>query len=92
MCFEQLAGQVLWIPPGWQHEVFTTSGVVVKLDGGKEEIVAPHWITWCLPKTLAMGSLCALLAGVTKENQVSANRTPKQKRKLYEVLTAYAGQ
>ena len=91
MCFEQLAGQVLWIPPGWQHEVFTTSGVVVELDGGKE-IVAPHWITWCLPKTLAMGSLCALLAGVTKENQVSANRTPKQKRKLYEVLTAYAGQ
>ena len=88
--FEQRAGQVLWIPPGWQHEVFTTGGVVVELDGGTQDIVAPHWITWCLPKTLAMRSLCALLAGITREDQVSTNRTPKQKRELYEVLEQYS--
>ena len=88
--FEQRAGQVLWIPPGWQHEVFTTGGVVVELDGGTQDIVAPHWITWCLPKTLAMRSLCALLAGITREDQVSTNRTPKQKRELYEVLQQYS--
>eukprot|EP01052_Picozoa_sp_SAG31_P057943 SAG31_NODE_17430_length_670_cov_12.760070_1_plen_128_part_00 len=50
---EQGAGQVLWIPPGWQHEVFTSGGVVIELDGGKPEIVAPHWITWCLSATWA---------------------------------------
>jgi len=90
LCFEQRAGDVLWIPPGWQHEVMTTGGVVVELDGGGEEIVTPHWVTWCLPKRLAQRSLSALLAGVTREDQVSGSRTAAQKRKLYEVLEAYA--
>ena len=65
-------------------------GVVVQMDDGKEEIVAPHWVTWCLPKTLAMRSLCALLAGITKEDQVSTTIRAKQKRKLYEVLDEYS--
>ena len=88
LCFEQQAGQVVWVPPGWQHEVLTTGGVVVEVGGGDEEIVAPHWVTWCLPKALAFRSLCALLAGVTKEDQ-SGPRSAAQKRKLHEVLEKY---
>ena len=88
LCLGQQAGQVIWVPPGWQHEVLTTGGVVVEFDGGEQEIVAPHWVTWCLPKSLALRSLCALLAGVTREDQ-SGPRSPAQKRKLYEVLEGY---
>ena len=42
---------------------------------GKKEIVAPHWVSWCLPKELALRSLCALLAGVTGEDQATKKPT-----------------
>lgn len=86
---EQSPGQILWIPPGWYHEVWTIGGALMER-GGKKEIVAPHWVSWCLPKELALRSLCALLAGVTGENQAKKNLTAAQKRELYVLLVAYA--
>ena len=90
---DQRPGQVLWIPPGWYHEVWTTGGVMVALSKGRQEIVAPSWTTWCLPKRLALHSLCALLAGITREDQVDERRvTAAQKRELFAVIGAYAGE
>ena len=88
---DQRPGQVLWLPPGWYHEVWTTGGVVVASSADRHEIVAPYWTTWCLPKRLALRSLCALLAGITSENQLQMRRvSAAQKRELYAVMDAYA--
>ena len=65
---------------------------MVALSKGRQEIVAPSWTTWCLPKRLALHALCALLAGVTREDQVDERRvTAAQKRELFAVIGAYAG-
>ena len=91
---DQRPGQVLWIPPGWYHEVWTTGGVMVASSEDRQEIVAPSWVTWCLPKRLALRSLCALLAGITSEDQrvTAARVTVAQKKELFAVIGAYAGE
>ena len=63
---------------------------MVASSADRHGIVAPYWTTWCLPKKLALRSLCALLAGITSEDQASRNTTASQKRELYDVMDAYA--
>ena len=82
----QVAGQLFWIPPGWFHEVLTTGGEAV----GPEDVIAPHWVCWCLPRHQALRSLCAFLVGTTKEKQCVRPFTPTQKQAVYKILTAYA--
>ena len=87
-------GDVIWIPPGWQHEVTTTGGSIMQSHGDKY-VVALHWSCWCLPKKMAMRSLCALLTGITAEHQRRTKENPrpltkKQQKELYVLLDAYA--
>ena len=82
---EQWPGDLLWIPPAWFHEVLTTGGEALGSD-----VVAPHWVSWCLPRHLALRSLCAFLAGTVAEDQASAKPSATQKLAVYKVLTPYA--
>jgi len=76
---KQGAGDLLWIPPGWHHDVHTTGGLMLTTTLN----VAPHWVGWCMPKRLVHQSLAAMGCGVTKEQQCPSNLHQDRKKKIY---------
>eukprot|EP01048_Picozoa_sp_COSAG05_P008374 COSAG05_NODE_635_length_8192_cov_14.964043_4_plen_259_part_00 len=60
------AGDMLWFPPGWVHEVFTLEGDVY---AGSNVVLNVNWVTWCLPRHLAAEAMEDLFTGATAESQ-----------------------
>ena len=56
------AGDVLWIPPNWHHEVVTEAGHYIS----KGNTIATYWVAWCMPRHHVMPTL-ARIAIVGKE-------------------------
>ena len=83
---KQGAGDLLWIPPGWPHEVFTTGGTMIN----RELNAAFHWVGWCMPRRLVHESLAALGCGVTHEDQCRTKvQHASTKFRIYRAMTQY---
>ena len=95
---DQRAGNLVWIPPGWFHEVHTLTADLRewKPRRGKTitEHVAPNWVSWVLPKPLAWEALAMLFGGFIKEDQeADFDKAGKkwQRRELINIITRYTG-
>jgi hypothetical protein len=83
----QQAGDLLWFPPGWHHEVRTTGGTLLA-----GYCVAPHLVGWCIPKRLVYDALATLGCGLAKESQCpNVLSRPHKKASLYRAMKKYAG-
>ena len=81
----QYAGDLLWLPAGWFHEVWTLGGSQV--DG---DTLARHWASWCLPRHMTMRPLAGLLVDDWQEEQKKEQTiTKKKKRMMYDILVKY---
>ena len=89
---DQQPGELLWLPPGWYHEVFT-SGIAfmntsrhrdVNADGG----VAYSLACWHVPTALRAQTVLAYALGKSVESQGGAGPLDVKGRsqKLYEVF------
>lgn len=72
---EQNAGDVLWLPPGWVHQVTTVGGEVIN-----ERVMAAGFAIWCIP---APWRALTLMRKITKES-VEQQKPERRKRKLEE--------
>ena len=95
---DQRAGNLVWIPPGWFHEVHTLTADLRewKPRRGKTitEHVAPNWVSWVLPKPLAWKALAMLFGGFIKEDQeADFDKAGKkwQRQELINIITRYTG-
>ena len=91
-CIDQQRGELLWLPPGWWHEVLTTgiSYVVnspfrdVNLQGG-----VAHSITcWHVPPELRAQTVAAFALGMSIESQypLPTAVTADMKQRLYDIF------
>ena len=87
MVLHQRAGDVLFFPPSWWHEVITSAGDIVET--GERDVVAPNWVTWCLPRHMALQAGYALAVNATSEDQRNHRTTGKQNRKIYDAIVTY---
>ena len=83
----QQAGDLLWFPPGWHHEVFTSGGTQLT---GLDVAVAPHWVAWCIPKRMVTSPLAMMGCGLAIESQCPNQITMARKKKLYGAMMGYA--
>ena len=74
---------------GWGHEVITLEGQVY---AGTDTALAVNWVSWCLPKHLAIASVMAMLAGITKEDQRTVQRalSKPQRAQMLAIAGAWA--
>ena len=77
---------MVWIPPGWDHEVITLEGGVHKED---DDIVYVHWMTWYLLWNLCNQAMRDFFTGKTPEQNTNKNLRPRQKEEVYMVVTNY---
>ena len=80
----QMSGDVLWIPPGWHHEVSTVTGSLQNHNRQR----AASFASWCLPSAQSADALCHFLAGHVDEGQVRKGKRPADKElkaKLYKL-------
>ena len=94
----QEAGQLLWLPPGWYHEVKTTGyGPELPrprdlprdcINSGSEIRVAHAFTVWCLPEELCEYALCSYACGASEERQKpdTSMSTPAERTALYTLL------
>lgn len=59
-------GCVLWLPPGWSHEVRTLQGSMCNASGRE---LCMHWVTWCTPYEFFERTVLAFACNVIKESQ-----------------------
>jgi hypothetical protein len=68
---EQRAGDVLWLPPGWWHEVATTGTRWQKTTvAGEKEAVCLHFTAWVMPAHLAEAALAGFRLPVKERGSV----------------------
>ena len=86
----QREGQVIWIPPGWWHEVYTEEGEHVT-HAIKDVSKADHcvsWVTWAWPLAVREGAVAQWAMGWVVEKQskkdVSGGVSMTIKRHAYE--------
>ena len=94
----QEAGQLLWLPPGWYHEVKTTGyGPELPrprdlprdcINSGPEIRIAHAFTVWCLPEELCEYALCSYACGASEEGQKpgTSMSTPAERTALYTLL------
>jgi len=88
MMLRQRAGDVLYFPPGWFHEVYTLAGDLVETTVS-HDVVAPNWVSWCLPRHLALEGGFALAVNAASEAQVTGTPSAKEKRAIYDAIVRY---
>ena len=66
---------MLWLPPGWVHQVTTVGGEVIN-----ERVMAAGFAIWCIP---APWRALTLMRKITKES-VEQQKPEKRKRNLEE--------
>ena len=72
----QFAGQLLWLPPGWYHQVKTTGygpeqALSESLGLGRTPQIAHSFAVWCLPRELGEYALSSYASGASEEKQKS---------------------
>ena len=94
----QEAGQLLWLPPGWYHEVKTTGyGPELPrprdlprdcINSGSEIHVAHAFTVWCLPEELCEYALISYACGASEERQKPDNSMSNsaERTALYKLL------
>ena len=53
---------MVWIPPGWDHESITLEG---QAHGEDDAVLCVHWMTWCLPWSQCAEASRDLMLGKT---------------------------
>lgn len=77
----QRDGDLLWLPPGWSHEVRTVNG---QFCNGRE--LCMHWVSWCMPFARLERAILAYACGVIGEGQNKNGRTLKRLRLLHALV------
>lgn len=78
----QEAGCLLWLPPGWSHEVRTLQG---SMCNGRE--LCMHWVSWFTPFAFFERALLAFACGVISESQSPRRRpTIESTRRLHALV------
>ena len=91
-CIHQRDGELLWLPPGWYHEVFTT-GIsymtsspyrYVNTQGG----LAYSLTVWHVPAELRVQTVLQYVCGMSEEGQYPGSQPAPAdvKQKLYEIF------
>ena len=91
-CIHQRDGELLWLPPGWYHEVFTT-GIsymtsspyrYVNTQGG----LAYSLTVWHVPAELRVQTVLQYVCGMSEEGQLPGPQPAPAdvKQKLYEIF------
>ena len=62
-------GDLLWVPPGWSHEVRTLQG-----SRSHNTELCMHWVTWCTPFAFFERAVLAFACGVISESQMQRLR------------------
>jgi hypothetical protein len=73
---EQFEGDVIWIPPGWWHSVFTRCGDTIShnMQDWPDDEYAAHWVTWVLPAHMSYEALAQW--GCSWAAKISAHCVP----------------
>ena len=77
----QRDGDMLWLPPGWSHEVRTMNG---HMCNGRE--LCMHWVSWCMPFARLERAILAYACGVIGEGQNKNGRTLKRLGLLHALV------
>ena len=88
--FDVLPGEVLWLPPFTQHEVFTIGGALVK-GGNLQALACRHWIAWCMPVHLLNDTILQFQLGLRDEQQAregAASCDAAKVRRMYALGAA----
>lgn len=88
MILKVLAGQLLWLPPGWSHEVITLQGDVFD---ESNRVYNVCWSGWCLPRNQSLDALIDMFDGTTTEEQLGGRTlTMKAKKEISQVVKLHA--
>ena len=98
-CINQREGELLWLPPGWYHEVFTT-GISYMTSSPYRYVntqsgVAHSMTCWHVPAELRTQTVLTYALGMSEEAQTqvpywskgeSHSATAKMKQQLYDIF------
>jgi hypothetical protein len=89
---EQFEGDVIWIPPGWWHSVFTRCGDTIShnMQGWPDDEYAAHWVTWVLPEHMTLEALaqwgCSWVTERQSDEDYNGGVSKTKKQKVWEVF------
>jgi hypothetical protein len=84
----QRAGELMYLPPGWYHEVETTQGVKMQTAcrGGDEKEIAISCVWWHTPQSLRVEAVGLWAGGQVCEAQSDYLNIPAEKKELAFVV------
>ena len=80
----QESGDLLWFPPSWTHEVLTIGGQVCN-----GQVIAPCWVSWCLPRKYALRGFADMASKESKEEQMKGVLSLNRIKKVYSLIIEY---
>jgi len=66
---KQGQGEIMWVPPRWQHCVHTTAGNINYGEGDECNVWCTHWIWQCIPPQMQLSTLFFWNKGNMREEQ-----------------------